>query len=391
MRRIYRSALIGIVVLTACFTYAFCWRFGIISETEISVMTLSECVVVVDCSVNIETPVVTVLDVNSFDWGQLPSQWKFHSLSLKGTGKHAKRLVWAFGWGEKEAEILRQRIGFDGRAAVPDHAIRRRLPSVLYPQMESGDIWWKRIVPRIVYGDDYPNIRPQLAELSVSDGVQAVFCYENEKYCENRIGTHSYRSPSIPRQIFAVLGIILFLCGAIIFSKSLYRSGNGAIAAGIIGWFISIIGVFCFAAWWLDWHPENAPFSLGSGASAPCYSLPEDIRVLPVVVAPLELSHVFGADVVEAAHDAALQQRPDAVDGLGMDDPPHVFAPMVADGLMREVVGQAGVTAVFVGGDEANLLRHGQAAVPSGAPASAPGPIAPITTASGRDPGSLML
>jgi hypothetical protein len=45
---------------------------------------------------------------------------------------------------------------------------------------------------------------------------------------------------------------------------------------------------------------------------------PEDVRVLPVVVAELELGNVqrqiLVTDLVETAHDAALNQRPEAFD-----------------------------------------------------------------------------
>ena len=50
---------------------------------------------------------------------------------------------------------------------------------------------------------------------------------------------------------------------------------------------------------------------------------PEDICVLPVIVAELELGniqrHIFPAHFVERADHAAFEDRPEAFDGLSMD------------------------------------------------------------------------
>lgn len=108
---------------------------------------------------------------------------------------------------------------------------------------------------------------------------------------------------------------------------------------------------------------ENAPaFSRAFCASACCYGSAEDVGVLPIVVTPLEFRDVerqiLGADVVEAAHDAALQQRPEAINGLRVDDAAHIFAATVANGLVRVIGGQANVAAMFIGGDQADLLGY---------------------------------
>jgi len=111
-------------------------------------------------------------------------------------------------------------------------------------------------------------------------------------------------------------------------------------------------------------NAENAPvFSRAFCASAYCYGRTENVGVLPVVVAPLEFRDVerqiFGADMVEATHNAALQQRPEAIDCLGMDQSAHIFTAPVADGLMRELWRETDVAAMFVSGDKADFLRHG--------------------------------
>lgn len=55
----------------------------------------------------------------------------------------------------------------------------------------------------------------------------------------------------------------------------------------------------------------------------------EHARIAAVVVPERELveveRQVLLADVMEAAHDAAFQQRPEAVNGAGVDDATHVL------------------------------------------------------------------
>jgi hypothetical protein len=108
---------------------------------------------------------------------------------------------------------------------------------------------------------------------------------------------------------------------------------------------------------------ENAPALSVVCASAPCYGITEDVCVLPVVVAPLKFrdvqGQILGRHVIEAAHDAALQQRSDAVDDLSVDDPAHVFAFAVANGLIDVVGRQPEIAAVFIGRDQAKLVGHG--------------------------------
>lgn len=57
-------------------------------------------------------------------------------------------------------------------------------------------------------------------------------------------------------------------------------------------------------------------------ASAPCYGFAEDVGVVAIVVAELELRdvqrHVFRAHLVERADDAALEDRPEAFNRVGV-------------------------------------------------------------------------
>ena len=62
----------------------------------------------------------------------------------------------------------------------------------------------------------------------------------------------------------------------------------------------------------------------------------ENILVLSVVIPELELCNVerqiFLADLVEGADDAALDQRPEAFDGLSVDRADDVLAARMVNG-----------------------------------------------------------
>jgi len=106
---------------------------------------------------------------------------------------------------------------------------------------------------------------------------------------------------------------------------------------------------------------ESACASLGSfGASATCYRRAEDVRVIPIVVAPFEFGNIqrqiFAADFVEASHDATLQERPETIDCLGMDSAVNILTSAMPHGA---VFFQLAVTGIFVGRDQADFFRDG--------------------------------
>ncbi len=57
---------------------------------------------------------------------------------------------------------------------------------------------------------------------------------------------------------------------------------------------------------------------------------PEDIRIVPIVIAELELSHIerkiFGGNLVVGADNAAFQNGPEAFNGRGMNGADNVLA-----------------------------------------------------------------
>lgn len=76
---------------------------------------------------------------------------------------------------------------------------------------------------------------------------------------------------------------------------------------------------------------ENASASHGSFCvSATRYRRAENVHVIAVVITKLKFRDVqrqiFTADFVEAAHDAAFQERPETVDGLSMNDAINILA-----------------------------------------------------------------
>jgi hypothetical protein len=98
-------------------------------------------------------------------------------------------------------------------------------------------------------------------------------------------------------------------------------------------------------------------------ASAACYRFPEDIGVVAVVVAELELGdverQVFFADLVIGADNATFNQRPKALDCLGVHSANNIFATGVVNRLMRIFLAQMFVTDPLIAAQQANLVGDG--------------------------------
>ena len=103
---------------------------------------------------------------------------------------------------------------------------------------------------------------------------------------------------------------------------------------GFLGMLAIIFGGILIASsvvWFCIAFAESAAGFVGiSGVSAPRYGGAENVKIVPIVVPELEFRDVqrqiFAADLVERAHDTALQQRPKAVDCLGVDNAVHIAA-----------------------------------------------------------------
>lgn len=96
-----------------------------------------------------------------------------------------------------------------------------------------------------------------------------------------------------------------------------------------------------------------------AGLTARRYHVFERIRVVPVVVPIRELvqveRQVLLADVVERAHHAAFQKRPELVDIRGVDDATDILVLAVVHGFVRQTC--VLVVLLFVGGEQFHLFR----------------------------------
>jgi hypothetical protein len=89
----------------------------------------------------------------------------------------------------------------------------------------------------------------------------------------------------------------------------------------------------------------------------------EDVRVLPIVIAELELCnierHIFPADLVETSDNAALEYRPKALDSLGMDCADDILTLGMVNGRVRILAVEAIVASPLIGAEKANFVGDG--------------------------------
>ena len=80
---------------------------------------------------------------------------------------------------------------------------------------------------------------------------------------------------------------------------------------------------------------------------------PENVVIHPVVISELKFRDVqreiFSADLVEAAHDAALQERPKTINGLRVNGSANVLFFGMANDAMRERFPQLPVAGMLIG------------------------------------------
>jgi hypothetical protein len=111
---------------------------------------------------------------------------------------------------------------------------------------------------------------------------------------------------------------------------------------------------------------ENASASLGSDCvSATTYGRAEDVRVAPIVIAKFEFRNIerqiFAAHLVISPNDAALDERPKALNRVGVNRADNMLADGVIDRLMRETVLQSHIAGIGVSAEQANSVRNGLA------------------------------
>ena len=88
----------------------------------------------------------------------------------------------------------------------------------------------------------------------------------------------------------------------------------------------------------------------------------ENVVVHSVVVAELKFrdvkGEVLGADFVIGADDPALEDRPESLDGIGVDRADHILLVAMVHHEMRPFLRQYPVRVVVIGREKANLLGH---------------------------------
>jgi hypothetical protein len=110
-------------------------------------------------------------------------------------------------------------------------------------------------------------------------------------------------------------------------------------------------------------RPQIAETVASDRASASCYRSLKNLRVVPVIVTELKLRNVqrqvLFADLVEAAHDAALEEAPEALNGVCVDRAYYVLLCLVIHGAVLREALHGLVAAVLIGREQADLIRHG--------------------------------
>src|ERR1041384_842528 len=88
---------------------------------------------------------------------------------------------------------------------------------------------------------------------------------------------------------------------------------------------------------------------------------PEYVRILAVIVAELELRNIqrqiLLANLVESTNHAALNQRPEAFDCVGVDRADNVFTRTMIDNAMWKLSAQMQVSEILVSADQADFVR----------------------------------
>jgi hypothetical protein len=97
--------------------------------------------------------------------------------------------------------------------------------------------------------------------------------------------------------------------------------------------------------------------------SAACYRLSKNVGVVPTIVAKLELGDVQRkicfADLVISADNPALDQRPEAFNGLSVHRADNVFASGMINRLVRIFLAEMLVTDPLIAAQQANLVGNG--------------------------------
>ena len=94
----------------------------------------------------------------------------------------------------------------------------------------------------------------------------------------------------------------------------------------------------------------------------PCNCRAEDVRIFPIVISERKLCDVqreiLAADLVERAHDAALQERPETLNCVCMDRTDNVASGAVTDSGVREFLPELAIGRIVVGTKQTYFGRN---------------------------------
>lgn len=111
------------------------------------------------------------------------------------------------------------------------------------------------------------------------------------------------------------------------------------------------------------WRPSLVPEATASKhATAPCYSGPENTRVLAIDISELGLSDIEGevipADLVEAVHNPAFEDRAKAFNHIGLDRAHNIFTASVPHLAVWIEPPKAQISVVVVSREQADIIRN---------------------------------
>ena len=88
----------------------------------------------------------------------------------------------------------------------------------------------------------------------------------------------------------------------------------------------------------------------------------EDVRILSIIIAELELGdierHIFAAHFVECADHAALENRPEAFDGFGVNRADDILTSRMVNSRMWIVFIERIVAQILIRTKQANFMRN---------------------------------
>lgn len=360
MRRIFWGGLVGIVVYQAAISVFGGHAGAFIHVAIVRVVHLAERVAITN------VPVIHELRVSISDSRQIGVRY-FHVFELDGQRQfngwehcnesgNTRLGVWLttdssiYG----EGSICSNNVcAYGGKS----NFVSRRRPVILTNHFD-GHFFDNAKIFQISRYDT--NISAQLPLLSVlhdsnliltsSDLISAITGLLRTRYekasSKRDIESDADGYTNFNPKYYVFSSFLLFVGFVILFGKGFKRFVEGpgflcGAAMMLVGWLTGLAAVVLFISWILGhfWLSENVDVSSVSDASATRYSRTENVGVFPIVVSELKLGnvqrHVFGANFVECADNAALNQRPKTLNRVGVNRADDIFLRPMANETMR--------------------------------------------------------